>query len=420
MTRARVVVVGAGFGGLWAARALAREAPDADILLIDRNNYHTFFPLLYQVAAAELAPSDIAYPVRSILRRTPNVRFRMAEVRALHLGARMVETAAERIPYDHLVLALGSEPNDFGVPGAAENAFFLRWLDDAVPLRQQVLACFEAAVDEKDPARRRQLLTFVIVGGGPTGVEFAGALAELVHGPATRDYVGIPRDEPRIVLLEATERVLRSMPARLSAYAADRLARRRVEVRTGATVANISKTDVRLADGEAIASETVVWTAGVKGDPRVRAWGLPTGQGGRVPVTPTLQVADHPEVYVVGDLALAHEDGLLLPQVAQVALQQGTRAAKNIARSLRGLSTESFHYKDLGVLAVIGRNAAVADLGGKTFTGFPAWTLWLGIHITWLIGFRNRALVLVNWAWNYVFFGRAVRLILPSQRSGSP
>ena len=206
------------------------------------------------------------------------------------------------------------------------------------------------------------------------------------------------------------------MSERLSGYAADRLARRRVEVRTGATVESISKIDVLLTDGGTIASETVVWTAGVKGDPRVKAWGLPTGQAGRVPVTPTLQLADHPEVYVVGDLALAHEDGVLLPQVAQVALQQGKRAAKNIARSLKGLSTEPFRYKDLGVLAVIGRNAAVADLGGKTFTGFTAWALWLGIHITWLIGFRNRALVLVNWAWNYLFIARAVRLILPSGR----
>ena len=419
VTRPRVVVVGAGFGGLWAARVLAREAQDADVLLIDRNNYHTFFPLLYQVAAAELAPSDIAYPVRSILRKTPNVRFRMAEVRGVDLAARTVETATERIPYDRLVLALGSEPNDFEVPGAAENAFFLRWMDDAVPLRQHVLACFEAAMNEPDPERRRRLLTFVIVGGGPTGVEFAGALAELVHGPAMRDYSGIRRGEPRIVLVEMTERVLLSMSERLSVYAADRLARRRVEVRTGATVESISKIGVLLTDGGAIASETVVWTAGVKGDPRVRAWGLPTGHGGRVPVTPTLQLADHPEVYVVGDLALAHEDGVLLPQVAQVALQQGKRAAKNIARSLKGLSPKAFHYKDLGVLAVIGRNAAVADLGGKTFTGFAAWTLWLGIHITWLIGFRNRALVLVNWAWNYLFFGRAVRLILPSGR-GSP
>ena len=184
MTRARVVVVGTGFGGLWATRVLAREAQDADVLLIDRNNYHTFFPLLYQVAAAELAPSDIAYPVRSILRKTPNVRFRMAEVRGVDLAARTVETATERIPYDRLVLALGSEPNDFGVPGAAENAFFLRWMDDAVPLRHHVLACFEAAMDEPDPERRRRLLTFVIVGGGPTGVEFTGALAEFVHGPA--------------------------------------------------------------------------------------------------------------------------------------------------------------------------------------------------------------------------------------------
>ncbi len=414
-TRQRVVVCGAGFGGLWAARAFARAALHLDVLLIDRNNYHTFFPLLYQVAAAELGPSDIAYPVRSILRRT-GIRFRMAEVTSLDLVGRTITVDSELLPYDRLVLALGSVPNDFGVPGVAEHAFLLRWMHDAIPLRTHVLSRFEKAAAERDPGLRRRMLTFVIVGGGPTGVEFAGALAELLHGPLVRDYPDIGEHETRIVLLEAAAGLLRSMPEHLGAYAADRLRCRRVEVRVGTTVERISATDVRLAGGEAIPTETAVWTAGVKGDPRVAEWGLPVGRGGRVPVHPTLQLAEHPAVYVVGDLALLDEDGEALAQVAQVAMQQGAHAAENIVREFRGLPLRSFHYNDSGVMAVIGRNAAVADLRGRTFRGFPAWMLWLGIHITWLIGFRNRALVLINWAWNYISFSRSVRLILPTAR----
>jgi NADH dehydrogenase len=413
--RPRIVVVGAGFGGLWAARALARELgpAQADVLLLDRNNYHTFFPLLYQVAAAELAPSDIAYPIRGILRRTPSVAFRMAEVVGVDLDARTIDIGSDRIPYDRLVLAPGSVSHDFGVPGAAEHAHFLRWMDDAIPIRQQVLARLEAAAAEPDRERRRRLLTFVIVGGGPTGVEFAGALAEFVYGPARRDYPGVAGGEPRIVLLEATDRVLRTMPPNLSAFAADRLRRRRVEVRLDATVERIGPTEVLLTSEERIPTETIVWTAGIKGDPRVARWGLPTGRGGRVPVTPQLHLADRPEVYVVGDLALLEGENGQLPQVAQVAMQQGTRAARNIAASLEGRPLAPFAYFDYGVLAVIGRNAAVADVRGRTFTGFPAWVLWLAIHLVKLIGFRNRALVLVNWAWNYLFPRRSVRLILP-------
>jgi NADH dehydrogenase len=415
MERPRVVIVGAGFGGLWAAKALAKEAPGADVLLLDRNNYHTFFPMLYQVAAAELVPSDIAYPVRSILRKVKNARFRKAEVRRVDLAARTVESANETIPYDRLVLALGSESNDFGVEGAEQNAFFLRWMDDAVPLRQHVLACLEAAVDERDPVRRRRLLTFVIVGGGPTGVEYAGALSELLSGPAIRDYKGLVPGEVRVVLVEASDRVLLAFPPRLSRWAAGRLARRGVNVRFGAAVEAIADAHVRLKGGETIESETVVWTAGIKGDPRVAEWGLPVGRGGRVPVKDTLQLDSHPEVYVVGDLALAMENGKPLAQLCQVAMQGGAHAAKNIGRSFRDEPQLPFHYNDLGTLAVIGRNAAVADLGGrKTFTGFPAWMLWLGIHIFWLIGFRNRILVLINWAWNYLFPKRSVRLIVPS------
>jgi len=405
------VVVGAGFGGLWCARTLANE--DVDVLLLDRRNYHTFFPLLYQVAAAELVPTDIAYPVRSIFRKAGNVEVRMAEVVGVDLERREVWTGDGTVAYDVLVLALGSQPNYFGVEGAERHAFPLRWMDDAILLRHHILGRFEAAAYREGDARRRAL-TFVVVGGGPTGVEYAGALSELVHGPLLRDFPTIDSSEVRIELVEAGTTVLAGMPPTLADYAQERLRRRKVGIRLSAVVEGVGATEVRLAGGGRIESETVVWTAGVQGEPRVASWGFPVGRGGRVPVTAALTLERRPEVYVVGDLALFEVDGVPLPQVAQVAIQQGRQAADNILRVVRGASPLPFRYKDLGMLAVIGRSAAVAHVFGRTFRGFTAWVLWLGIHIAWLVGFRNRALVLVNWAWNYVWFRRAVRLILPT------
>lgn len=415
MTRPRVVVVGAGFAGLWAARTLRNAA--VDVTLLDRRNYHTFFPLLYQVAAAELGPTDIAYPVRSIFRKARNVHVRMGEALRIDADRREVHTEAGLLPYDVLVVAIGSESNFFGIDGADRHAFPLRWMDDAIPLRQHVLSRFETATTLTGEARQRAL-TFVVVGGGPTGVEYAGALSELVHGPLLRDFPDIERDEIRIELVEAGPMVLAGMPPELATYALERLKKRSVGVRLETAVQGVGPTEVRLAGGGRIDAETVVWTAGVKGDPRVASWGFPVGRGGRVPVTRALTLADRPEVHVVGDLAWLEEDGAPLPQVAQVAIQQGRHAAENILRSLRGASPLPFRYKDLGMLAVIGRSAAVAHVFGRSFRGFIAWILWLGIHITWLIGFRNRALVLVNWAWNYVSFRRAVRLILPTMTAG--
>jgi NADH dehydrogenase len=413
VTRPRVVVVGAGFGGLWSARGLANRA--VDVTLVDRNNYHTFFPLLYQVAAAELGPTDIAHPVRSIFRRAGNVTVRMAEMTGLDLNARLLQTDHGPLPYDYLVLALGSEANYFGVPGAAEHAFPLRWMDDAVPLRHHVLTCFEAAAATTDPERRRRLLTFAVVGGGPTGVEYAGALSELVYGPLLRDFPGIAPEEVRIELLEASDTLLRGMPPKLARYAQNRLGRRRVIVRLSCTVQAVEADCVHLSGGERHPSDTGIWTAGIQGDPRAARWGLPVGRGGRVPVTERLNLADRPEVFVIGDLAYREDaDGAPLPQVAQVAIQQGRRAAANILRLASGEEAEPFRYRDPGMLAVIGRNAAAAHVFGLTFTGWIAWWLWLGIHISWLVGFRNRALVLLNWGWNYLFFRRAVRLILPA------
>jgi len=407
-----VVVVGAGFGGLWAARGLVNRP--VRVTLVDRNNYHTFFPLLYQVAAAELVPTDIAHPVRSIFRKARNVEVRMAAMTGLDLDTRDVLTDSGRLHYDYLILALGSEASFFGVPGAAEHAFPLRWMSDAVPLRHHVLTRFEAAV-MAEPERRRRLLTFVVVGGGPTGVEYSGALSELIFGPLLEDFPGIREEEVSIELVEASSTLLGGMPPKLARYARERLARRRVSVRLETAVEAVERESVRLGGGEVVGTETVVWTAGVRGEPRAAEWGLPVGSGGRVPVTRWLHLQERPEVFVIGDLAyLEDRDGTPLPQVAQLAIQQGRRAAANVRAAVEGKAAAPFVYRDPGMLAVIGRSAAVAHVFGFAFKGMTAWLLWLGIHISWLIGFRNRALVLLNWGWNYVRFRRAVRLILPT------
>ena len=435
----RIVVIGAGFGGLWAVRRFVSRG--IGVTLIDRNNYHTFFPLLYQVAAAELGPSEIAYPIRSLFRSHPLVDFRKANVHNIDLDARIVEAGESRLEYDYLVMAPGSVPNFFAVVGAARHAFPLRTMDDAIPLRYHVLNCFERAAQTSDSSTRESLLRFVIVGGGPTGVEYAGALAELIYGPLLKDFGGIARDEVDIRLLEGGERLLFGMPPNLQEYARVRLERRGVQVLTGSRVEEVASDVVVTRDtgdpksrdrgdindlGDATnehtgrtATHTVVWAAGVQGDPAVGSWGLPVGPGGRVPVEGTLQVPGYPEVFVVGDLAYLEVEGEALPQIAQVALQQGSTAAENVVLMIGGEAPGEFTYKDLGMLAVIGRNAAVAHLWGRSFTGFAAWTLWLVVHVVNLMGFRNRALVLVNWAWNYVFFRRAVRLILPDA-TGEP
>lgn len=410
--RPRVVIVGAGFAGLFAAQDLAGK--DVDVTLLDRNNFHTFLPLLYQVASADLGPTEVAYPVRSIFRGHRNIRFVMAEVTAVALEAHEVVTTNGRFPYDHLVLALGSVSHFFGVEGAEAYAFPLKTMEDAVPLRHQILSCFEKAVCERDPERRRELLTFAVVGGGPTGVEFSGALAELIEGPLMRDYPMLDLSEIRVVLIEAMDRLLVGMPERLGDYARVRLERRSVEVRLRSTAERIARHGIVLADGTEIASETIIWTAGVRGVPGPEAWGLPVGKGGRIPVDETLRVAGHPEVLVAGDLALLEgEDGQPLPGVAPVALQQGRLAAANILRATRGEPLRVFEFRDPGMLAIIGRNNAVAYVRERAFTGFFAWILWVVVHIAKLIGFRNRVLVLVHWAWNYLSRGQAPRLILP-------
>jgi len=412
--RTRVVVVGAGFGGLWATLELAK-AP-VDVLLVDRNNYHTFLALLYQVAAAELEGEQIAYPVRGILRGLPNVRFALAEVEGLDLENRVVITDGPSLPYDYLIISTGTTAHFFGVPGAQENSFALKTLEQAIVLRNHILSSFERAIYSPSAELRKQLMTVAIVGGGATGVEFAGALAELIRGPLKKDYRSLDLQEVRVLLLEARDRLLPGMPERLQTYAAERLRRMGVDVRFESVVSRVDPDSVMLKDGTVIPTETTIWTAGVRGDERIAQWGLPTVRGSRVAVLPTLQVPDAPELYVIGDLAHFEQDGKLLPMVAPVAIQQGVAAAHNIVRQISGEEQVPFRYRDPGMMATIGRNAAAVKLGRWTFTGFVAWILWPGVHLLCLSGFRNRLLVMVNWAWDYFFFERAVRVILPSSK----
>ena len=404
-----VVIVGGGFGGLNAARAL-RGAP-VQVVLVDRNNYHLFQPLLYQVATAGLEPEQIAKPVRAILRGQKNFDFRMMEVRGVDFPRRQLETSAGPLAYDFLVLAPGGETNFFGLEAMERHGFGLKDIPDAIAIRNHVLTCFEHAMLESDPERRRALLTFILVGGGPTGVEMAGALSELIRLVLVKDYPRLNIKDVRILLLEATDKLLAAMPERLREAAGRTLWRKWIEVRFSATVADFDGERVRLKSGEVIPAHTVIWAAGVRATPLNAALGLPTARQGRIPVEPTLQVRGHPEVYIIGDAAYHEENGEPLPLVAPVAIQMGQAVARNIARSLRGKPLEPFRYRDQGTLATIGRNAAVAHVFGVNWSGFPAWVMWLVVHIIQLIGFRNKLFVLLNWAWDYFFYERAARLI---------
>ena len=408
-TRPRVVVVGAGFGGLWAARALAR-AP-VDVLIVDRHNYHLFQPLLYQVATAGLEPESIARPVRTILRKQRNVDFRLTEVTGVDLARRELATAGGPIGYDYLILAMGGETNYFGLDGLRRHAFGLKDIDEAELIKNHVLACFEHAMTEPDADRRRALLTFVLVGGGPTGVEMAGALSELIRLVLVKDYPRLNVKDVRVLLLEATDRLLAAIPAPLAEAAAKKLWDKLVEVRYGAAVADYDGQAVRLKGGEVVPARTLIWAAGVRAASLAAKLGLPTAAQGRVRVSPTLQVAGHPEVSVIGDAAYVEDNGKPLPMVAPVAMQMAQAAATNILRGLAGQPPVAFRFRDPGTLATIGRNAAVAYIHGFSFRGFPAWVVWLVVHLIQLIGFRNKLVVLINWAWDYLFYERGARLI---------
>ena len=406
-----VVIVGAGFGGLWAAKALAGR--EVDVTLVDRNNYHTFVPLIYQVAAAELEPEQIAYPVRGIVRRYENVRFAMAEVEEVDLNGREVRTNEERIPYDYLILAAGSVTNFFGNEGVARHAFGMKDLIESVKLRSHILKIFEMAVREQNPERRRAMLTFVVVGGGPTGVEFAATLAELIWCVLVKDYPELDLGEARVLLLEAMSTLLPSLPPELSEYTRQTLESKGVEVRLGAMVLGATADRFELADGSVIPAHTLVWTAGVRAAPWRTNWARLKGRAAASSSTRTCNWRAGPEVFVVGDMALVEEEeGRPVPQVAPAAIQQGEVAARNILRLIRGEPLEAFTYRDRGTMVTIGRGRGVARVWGRTVRGFLAWVGLAHVHLVKLIGFRNRLLVLTNWAWNYIFYDRAVRLIL--------
>lgn len=404
-----VAIVGAGFGGLRAARAL-RDAP-VRVVLIDRRNYHLFQPLLYQVATAGLSPDEIAHPVRAILRSQHNLEFRLAEVVKVDLASKRLHLSTGGLDYDYLILAVGGVTNFFGLDSVAKNAFGLKDIDDAVGIRNHLLKMFELAAQEPDADQRRALLTFVVVGGGPTGVESAGALSELIRLVLTKDYNGLNFKEARVILLEATDKLLSALPEPLREATAETLWNKKVEVRFGAAVTDFDGQHVSLKSGEIIPAHTLIWAAGVKAASLVDTLDVKQGRFGRVIVTPSLQLPDHPGAFVIGDAAYLESGGQPLPMLAPVAVQQAGVAAGNIQRILAGQPPAEFVYKDPGSLATIGRNQAVAQLGKLQFRGFIAWVLWLVVHIIQLIGFRNRLVVLINWAWDYLFYDRAVRLI---------
>jgi NADH dehydrogenase len=403
----RVVVVGGGFGGLACARKLAGEP--VEVTLVDSHDYHLFTPLLYQVATALLNPGDIAYPFRSILRRARNVSFHHAAVAGIDFERKVVRTGLGReLPYDHLVLATGSVSDFFGNPELAESTLGMKTLEQAQRLRNRVLACFEHAAQTVEADERRVWLTFVVAGGGPTGVEFVGALAEL-RRLAGREYREFAAEDIRIVLVEGAAEVLPSFPAKLGRYARKVLERRGVEIRTGALIDSAGADGAVLRGGERIAARTVVWSAGVRATEPGGTDALARGRARRIEVDDRLHPPGRPDVYAIGDVAspTARE----LPMVSAPAMQQGRYAARAILAAGRGEEPPPFRYRDKGTMAVIGRNAAVADVLGLRLTGFLGWIAWLVVHLYYVVGFRNRIAVFFQWGWEYVRRDRPVRMI---------
>ncbi|MFH1601071.1 MAG: NAD(P)/FAD-dependent oxidoreductase [Pseudomonadota bacterium] len=410
-----VLVLGGGFGGLWATRALA-TAP-VRITLVDRTNHHLFQPLLYQVATAGLSAPDIAAPLRHILRKQANATVRLDEVRAIDVGARRVDLAQGQLHYDYLLVATGSTHAYFGRDDWAPFAPGLKTLDDALSIRARVLSAFEAAEREDDPSRRAAWLNFVVIGGGPTGVELAGTLAEIARHTLPREFRRADVRDARIHLVEAGPRVLAAMPEDLSEKTRQQLQRLGVQVHTGNAVTAIDAEGITLA-GERLASRTVLWAAGVAASPLGKQLGLATDRAGRVPVSADLSLPGHPEVFVVGDLASVTQDGKPVPGVAPAAKQMGAHAAAVIRDRLRGVAGKPFRYRDYGNLATIGRMAAVVHFGRLKLSGLLAWWFWLVAHLFFLIGFRNRIIVLTNWAWSYWTYQRHARIIVGKPPTG--
>jgi NADH dehydrogenase len=405
----RVVIVGAGFGGLSAAKALARTT--FDVTIIDQHNYHLFQPLLYQVATAGLSPSDIASPIRSILSRQGNARMILARVSGIDPARREVAAEGQRFPYDQLILATGAQHAYFGHDEWAAFAPGLKTIDDATYIRRRILLAFEKAETEPDGAERARLMNFVIVGGGATGVEMAGAIAELAKRALAKDFRSIDPRSARIILVEAAPRLLGAFDASLSEAAKRSLEQLGVEVRLGAAVTALDDGGVSLGAAR-VEARTVIWGAGVMASPAGRWLAAEADRAGRVKVTPDLSVPGHPEIFVIGDTAAANgANGRPLPGVAPVAKQQGEYVARLLIAREQGRSLPPFRYRDFGSLATIGRKRAVIQMGRLKLQGFIAWTIWCVAHIYFLIGFRNRFVVALNWMWNYVTFQRGTRLI---------
>jgi NADH dehydrogenase len=408
-----VVILGGGFGGLWAAKALAK-AP-VQITLLDRRNHHLFQPLLYQVATAALNPGDIAYPIRAIVKKQKNVRVLLAEARAINKAERKVVLDDGELTYDYLIVATGATHSYFGKDAWAPLAPGLKSVEDALEIRRRVFLAYEAAEREHDDTLQRAWLTFVVVGAGATGVELAGALGEIGLHTLARDFRRIDPTQVRVLLVEGRDRVLGTYPPNLSAAAKKSLEKRKVEVCVNAKVTTVDDGGVELtyADGKTsrIAARTVLWAAGVQGSPLARSLEVPLDNAGRVKVEPDLSVPGHPEIIVVGDLAAATSNGQPVPGVAQGAMQGGNHAAAMVKADLGGKTRAPFKYKDKGSMATIGRTSAVVMIGKATHHGLFAWLFWWVIHIFYVIGFRNRVSVIISWAWQWITFRRDVRLI---------
>jgi NADH dehydrogenase len=409
----RVVIVGGGFAGLYAARTL-KKAP-VSVTLLDKENYHLFQPLLYQVATAALNPSDIAYPLRAALRKQKNATVLFGKAEAIDLAKRCVRETNGEIPYDYLILATGASHSYFGHNDWAPFAPGLKTVSDALDMRRRILLAYEAAERESDPALREEWLTFVVVGGGPTGVELAGALAEIGRKTLSRDFRRIDPTSVRVVLLEGQDRILGAYTPEMSEAAVRQLKKLGADVIVNAMVTGIDDTQVAFGEN-VIRARTILWAAGVQASPLARSLNVELDRAGRVPVEPDLSVKGNPDVFVAGDLARIQQGEGLAPGVAPAAIQAGAHAARNVLRRVSRRDTVPFQYRDKGSLATIGRASAVAEFPRFNITGFPAWMAWLMIHIFFLIGFRNRLWVIFGWAWSYVTFQRGARLITGGSR----
>ena len=404
-----VVIVGAGFGGLEAAKKLGSQP--VRVTIIDRTNYHLFQPLLYQVATAALSPADIAAPVRAVLTKHENIEVMLAEVKTIDADARKLSTGDREITYDYLIVATGARHSYFGNDEWEKLAPGLKSLEDAVEIRRRLLLAFEYAEKIADEAARRAAMTFAIVGGGPTGVEMAGAIAEIARYTLAKDFKHINPSDARVILIEGNDRVLKGFPEDLSASAMRQLKELGVEVRTGSRAGNLTEEGLEV-DGQFIPCRVKIWAAGNNASGLGKCFGVPVDRAGRVMVNEDLTIPGHPEVQVIGDLAnFPHQTGEPLPGVSPVAMQQGRHAADNVLAMVDGRKPQRFWYWDKGSMATIGRNKAVADLRYFHLTRFPAWMAWLFVHIIFLVGFRNRLAVLFQWAWAYVTFNKGARLI---------